>query len=371
MSSIKTIGIIGGGQLGKMLAMSAQQMGFRVATLDPSADAPAKSVSHTFIEAPFSDKDALIDLCEQSDVITYEFENIDGEILNHLTEHYHIPQGAETVLTLQNRTSEKAAIKNSGATVVPYESVQSNEDIESFANTHDYPVIVKTDSGGYDGKGQYFIDSEEALQSVNIPFDDADFIVEKYIDLKAEVSLTVGRNTKGQTVFFPLQENLHIDQILYRTTVPSRFNYQEQASIEAEKIMEALHFVGVFTIEFFIDKNDNLYVNEIAPRPHNSAHHSIESCNYSQFDIHIRAVLGKKLPEIELRTPALMMNLLGKDLTNIGENLYNQDNWHVHVYGKTENKPERKMGHVTVLTQDISRSLHELRPFFKSATDNY
>lgn len=371
MNSTKTIGIIGGGQLGKMLAMSAHQLGFKVATLDPSKDAPARALSHTFIHAPFSDKDALIELCEISDVITYEFENIDGEILNHLTDNYNIPQGANTVLTLQNRDAEKRAIKDSGATVVPYTTVTSNGDIESFAQTHGYPVIVKTDSGGYDGKGQHYIENDDALNNTQIPFEETHFIVEKYIDLKAEVSLTVGRNTKGQTVFFPLQENLHIDQILYRTTVPSRFNYQEEATLEAQKIMDKLHFVGVFTIEFFIDTNDNLYVNEIAPRPHNSAHHSIESCNFSQFDIHILAILGKKLPEIELRTPAVMMNLLGRDITNIGENLYNQARWHVHVYGKTENKPARKMGHVTVLTHDTAQALHELRPFFKDSTNNY
>lgn len=371
MNSTKTIGIIGGGQLGKMLAMSAQQMGLGVVTLDPSVDAPARSVSHKFIHASFSDKDALQELCESSDVITYEFENIDAEILNHLTDNYNIPQGARTVLTLQNRTSEKQAIKDSGATVVPYTQVQSNEDILRFIETHGYPVIVKTDSGGYDGKGQYFIDREDTLLEADIPFSDAQLIVEKFIDLKAEVSLTVGRNSKGQVVYFPLQENLHINQILYRSTVPSRFDYFSQAVEEAEKIMTALHFVGVFTIEFFIDKSGQLYVNEIAPRPHNSAHHSIESCNFSQFDIHILAILDKKLPEITLRNEAVMMNLLGQDLTNIGENLYNQSNWHVHVYGKTENKPERKMGHITVLTENIEESLHQLRPFFKSATDNY
>lgn len=371
MTLNKTIGIIGGGQLGKMLAISAQQMGLRVVTLDPSIDAPARSVSHEFIHAEFSDQEALESLCKLSDVITYEFENIDGQILNHLTDNYHIPQGARTVLTLQNRTLEKEAIRDSGAAVVPYTKVESNDDVLSFIKNNDYPVIVKTDSGGYDGKGQYFIDDEISLAEAGIPFNDGNFIVEKYIDLKAEVSLTVGRNIKGQVVYFPLQENLHINQILYRTTVPSRFDYFNKAVDEAEKIMSSLHFVGVFTIEFFIDKDGQLYVNEIAPRPHNSAHHSIESCNFSQFDIHLLAILDKKLPDIILRNNAVMMNLLGQDITNIGENLYNQSSWHLHVYGKTENKPERKMGHVTVLTDNIAESLHQLRPFFKSATENY
>lgn len=371
MNSTKTIGIIGGGQLGKMLAMSAQKMGFRVVSLDPSVDAPARSVSHNFIHAAFSDKSALEELCQLSDVVTYEFENIDADLLNHLTDNYNIPQGAQTVLTLQNRSAEKRVIKESGATVVPHAPVKSNDDIHKFIESYDYPVIVKTDSGGYDGKGQYYIEREETLHQLEIPFGNSEFIVEKFIDLKAEVSLTVGRNVNGQVVYFPLQENLHINQILSRTTVPSRFDYFSQAVDEAKKIMDVLHFVGVFTIEFFIDAEGQLYVNEIAPRPHNSAHHSIESCNFSQFDIHILALLGKKLPEIKLRSQAVMMNLLGQDITNIGENLYNQSSWHVHVYGKTENKINRKMGHVTMLTENIEQSLHQLKPFFKSATDNY
>lgn len=360
-----TIGIIGGGQLGKMLAQSALRMGYKVAILDPSEDAPARATCHTFIHADFSDEAALIKLSSMSDVVTYEFENIDAHILRSLVNDHYVPQGAETVLTLQNRTSEKNAIKESGATIVPFENISSIEDVKAFAANHNYPLIVKTTTGGYDGKGQYYIESEEDLLKAEIPFGETDFIVEKYIDLDVEVSLTVARSTNGQTIYFPLQENLHREQILYRTIAPARVDYFVKAKDEVDKIMDAMLFVGVFTVEFFVDKNGGLYVNEIAPRPHNSAHHTIESCNISQFDAHILSVTGQSLPEIYQHKNAIMMNLLGEDLDRLDLQLYDQPSWNVHLYGKTDRKPTRKMGHVTMLTDDIDGTLKDLQTSFE------
>lgn len=360
-----SIGIIGGGQLGKMLAQSALRMGYKVIVLDPSHDAPASATCHTFIKADFSDQEAMEKLASLSDVVTYEFENIDAHILHSLTDNFYVPQGAKTVLTLQNRSSEKDAIKATGAKVVPFENVQSKSEIEAFASTHGYPLIVKTKTGGYDGKGQYYLDSQAALESEVIPFDQVDFIAEKYIDLEAEVSLTIARNIDSQCIYFPLQENLHRDQILYRTIVPSRFDYFEQAKSEAEKIMSHLHFVGVFTIEYFISKDGELYVNEIAPRPHNSGHHSIESCNISQFDAHILAITGAPLPEVYQHQNAIMMNLLGQDLDRLEDDLYNEPHWNVHLYGKSKRLSARKMGHVTLLTNDIEASLKSLKTDFE------
>ena len=363
------IGIIGGGQLGKMLAQSAQRMGYKVAVLDPSADAPARSVCHTFIHADFSDEKALIKLSDMSDVVTYEFENIDAHILRNLVSDYYVPQGAETVLTLQNRTTEKNAIKESGASIVPFESVSSAEDVKAFAEKHSYPLIVKTTTGGYDGKGQYYIGSEQELLNENIPFEDTAFIVEKYIDLAREVSLTAARSASGEIIYFPLQENLHRDQVLYRTIAPARVDYFEKAKAEADKIMEAMLFVGVFTIEFFIDQNGELYVNEIAPRPHNSAHYTIEACNISQFDAHILSVTDQPLPEVYQHKDAIMMNLLGEDLDRLDLELFDYSEWNVHLYGKSDRKPARKMGHVTILTDDIEAELEKLKTNFEKETE--
>lgn len=363
------IGIIGGGQLGKMLAQSAQRMGYKVAVLDPSADAPARSVCHTFIHADFSDEEALIKLSDMSDVVTYEFENIDAHILRNLVSDYYVPQGAKTVLTLQNRTTEKNAIKESGASIVPFENISSEEDVKAFAKKHSYPLIVKTTTGGYDGKGQYYIGSEQELSNENIPFEKTEFIVEKYINLSTEVSLTAARSASGEIIYFPLQENLHRNQVLYRTIAPARVDYFEKAKAEADKIMEAMLFVGVFTIEFFIDQNGELYVNEIAPRPHNSAHYTIEACNISQFDAHILSVTDQPLPEVYQHSDAIMMNLLGEDLDRLDLELFDYSEWNVHLYGKSDRKPARKMGHVTILTDDIEAELEKLKTTFEKETE--
>ena len=363
------IGIIGGGQLGKMLAQSAQRMGYKVAVLDPSADAPARSVCHTFIHADFSDEEALIKLSDMSDVVTYEFENIDAHILRNLVSDYYVPQGAKTVLTLQNRTTEKNAIKESGASIVPFENISSEADVKAFAEIHSYPLIVKTTTGGYDGKGQYYISSEQELLNENIPFEDTAFIVEKYIDLSREVSLTAARSASGEIIYFPLQENLHRNQVLYRTIAPARVDYFEKAKAEADKIMKEMLFVGVFTIEFFIDQNGELYVNEIAPRPHNSAHYTIEACNISQFDAHILSVTDQPLPEVYQHSDAIMMNLLGEDLDRLDLELFDYSEWNVHLYGKSDRKPARKMGHVTILTDDIEAELEKLKTTFEKETE--
>ena len=363
------IGIIGGGQLGKMLAQSAQRMGYKVAVLDPSADAPARSVCHTFIHADFSDEEALIKLSDMSDVVTYEFENIDAYILRNLVSDYYVPQGAKTVLTLQNRTTEKTAIKESGASIVPFENISSEEDVKAFAKKHSYPLIVKTTTGGYDGKGQYYIGSEQELSNENIPFEKTEFIVEKYINLSTEVSLTAARSASGEIIYFPLQENLHRNQVLYRTIAPARVDYFEKAKAEADKIMEAMLFVGVFTIEFFIDQNGELYVNEIAPRPHNSAHYTIEACNISQFDAHILSVTDQPLPEVYQHSDAIMMNLLGEDLDRLDLELFDYSEWNVHLYGKSDRKAARKMGHVTILTDDVEAELEKLKTNFEKQTD--
>lgn len=360
----QTIGIIGGGQLGKMLAQSALRMGYRVAILDPSEDAPARSTCHEFICADFSDKDALIKLAELSDVLTYEFENIDAELLTTLVDTYYVPQGAKTVLTLQNRDDEKRTIEASGARIVPYKNIETKNDLLEFIEKENYPVIVKTATGGYDGKGQYLIEKESDTKDV--PFGETELVVEKYLDLHGEVSLTVSQNVDGQTIFFPLQENLHKNQILYRTIVPSRIELFDEAKKQVALIMDKLHFVGSFTVEFFVDKSMTLYVNEIAPRPHNSAHYSIEGCNISQFDAHILAICNHPLPEVHLLEDSIMLNLLGKDLDRLENTLFDHPDWHVHLYGKTGRKPERKMGHVTILTEDIDETLDGLETtFFK------
>ncbi|MCG7338816.1 5-(carboxyamino)imidazole ribonucleotide synthase [Staphylococcus sp. ACRSN] len=351
-----TIGIIGGGQLGKMMAQSAQKMGFKVIVLDPDADCPCQHVAHRFINANYDDLNALEMLGEASDVITYEFENISAHQLQTLVRKYNVPQGYEAIQLLQDRLSEKETLQEAETKIAPFVKLTHENDITKAVAEIGYPFIVKTRFGGYDGKGQILVRDETDLVEAQTLITNQECVAEKYLDLFKEVSLTVTIGNDNQITYFPLQENEHQNQILFKTIVPARVDKEKEAREEVKKIINHIHFVGTFTVEFFIDTDNKLYVNEIAPRPHNSGHYSIEACDYSQFDTHILAITGQKLPEtIQLLRPAIMMNLLGRDLDILEEQFSEHPEWHVHIYGKNERKPDRKMGHLTVLTDDIKQ----------------
>ena len=361
-----TIGIIGGGQLGKMMAQSAVKRGFKVIVLDPSGDAVAKSSSDDFVQAAFDDLESIKQFAARCDVITYEFENINAEVLNHLTEHYNLPQRDEAIKLLQDRYVEKQTLTKAGVHIAPYHFVDSKSSLDEAIETIGYPLMLKTQFGGYDGKGQIKMTSDETYEEALQLIDEAPCVAEQFIDLKTEVSVTATRGQDGQLIFFPLQENIHQDQVLFQTKVPSSFiSYEDKAREEVQKIVNEVHFVGSFTVEFFISQDDQLYVNEIAPRPHNSGHHSIESCNYSQFDTHILAVAGYPLPAIKLLSPAIMINLLGQQVIDFGEDVLNLEGSHVHFYGKSDVRPKRKMGHVTFLSEHLNELEHRVQQYFK------
>ena len=361
-----TIGIIGGGQLGKMMAQSAQKMGYKVIVLDPNEDSPCRYVAHQFIHAEYDDEQALNELGEKTDVITYEFENISSKQLKQLTEHYNVPQGFQAIQLLQDRLTEKQTLQEAGAQIVPFLQIKNSQDLTQAIETLGYPFIVKTRFGGYDGKGQILVKQESDIQEAMSLIENQECVAEQYLDIDKEVSLTVTIGNEQQTTYFPLQENEHRNQILFKTIVPARSDKEAEARAEVDKIKEKVHFVGTFTVEFFIDKDNNLYVNEIAPRPHNSGHYSIEACDFSQFDTHILAVTGQKLPErIEILKPAVMMNLLGKDLDLLEDEFGDHPEWHVHIYGKASRKPARKMGHMTVLTDDIDKTEQDMLATFR------
>ncbi|HCG75114.1 MULTISPECIES: 5-(carboxyamino)imidazole ribonucleotide synthase [Staphylococcus] len=352
-----TIGIIGGGQLGKMMAQSAQKMGYKVIVLDPNEDSPCRYVAHQFIHAEYDDEQALNELGEKTDVITYEFENISSKQLKQLTEHYNVPQGFQAIQLLQDRLTEKQTLLEAGAQIVPFLQIKNSQDLTQAIETLGYPFIVKTRFGGYDGKGQILVKQESDIQEAMSLIENQECVAEQYLDIDKEVSLTVTIGNEQQTTYFPLQENEHRNQILFKTIVPARTDKEKEARKEIDKITNVIHFVGTFTVEFFIDRNNKLYVNEIAPRPHNSGHYSIEACDFSQFDTHILAVTGQKLPQqIEVLKPAVMMNLLGRDLDLLENEFGNHPEWHVHIYGKSQRKPDRKMGHMTLLTDDVNQT---------------
>lgn len=350
-----TIGIIGGGQLGKMMTQSAQKMGFKVICLDPNTDCPCHHIANEFITAAYDDTQALQELGEKSDVITYEFENISAQQLRTLSEQFNIPQGYQAIELLQDRLTEKQTLERAGAHIVPFLSINNIDDLYNAIEELGYPFIIKTRFGGYDGKGQILVKDHTAIEEAKQLIAQQECVAEQYLDIEREVSLTVTIGNQKQTTYFPLQENEHRNQILFKTIVPARSDKEQLARIEVNKIIDTVHFVGTFTVEFFIDKQNQLYVNEIAPRPHNSGHYSIEACDYSQFDTHILAITGQTLPQtIELLKPAVMMNLLGRDLDLLEDDFGQHPEWYVHIYGKAERKPDRKMGHMTILTDDVN-----------------
>lgn len=363
-----TIGIIGGGQLGKMMAQSAQQMGYKVIVLDPDSSCPCQYVANEFINAAYDDQIALDRLGALSDVITYEFENISANQLQALASKYNIPQGYQAIQLLQDRLTEKQTLQDSGSNIAPFLQLTDYDDLVKAVDSIGYPFIVKTRFGGYDGKGQVLVKDATHLDEARQLIQAQECVAERYLNLSKEVSLTVTIGTNNQITYFPLQENEHQNQILFKTIVPARVqdNKEQEARNEVNKIIKAIHFIGTFTVEFFIDQQNQLYVNEIAPRPHNSGHYSIEACEYSQFDTHIKAITGQQLPQqVTLLKPAIMMNLLGRDLDLLEDQFAEHPEWHVHIYGKNERKLNRKMGHLTVLTNDINETEQKLLKQFE------
>ncbi|MFK4180751.1 5-(carboxyamino)imidazole ribonucleotide synthase [Staphylococcus cohnii] len=363
-----TIGIIGGGQLGKMMAQSAQKMGFKIIVLDPDENCPCQHVAHQFINANYDDEQSLVQLGELSDVITYEFENISENQLQTLVSQYNIPQGYQAIQLLQDRLIEKQTLQKAGTQVAPFVKLSDTDSLSQAVENLGFPFMVKTRFGGYDGKGQALITNEADLDNAKTLINKQECVAEKFLELQKEVSLTVTIGNDNQITYFPLQENEHQNQILFKTVVPARVEPQieQMARKEVEKIIKHIHFVGTFTVEFFIDTSNQLYVNEIAPRPHNSGHYSIEACDYSQFDTHILAVTGHRLPEkIELLKPSVMMNLLGRDLDLLEHKFDAHPEWHVHIYGKISRKPDRKMGHLTILTNHVEQTEQTLLNHFE------
>ncbi|RLJ81669.1 5-(carboxyamino)imidazole ribonucleotide synthase [Planococcus citreus] len=358
----QTIGIIGGGQLGRMMALAAKEAGFKIAVLDPGMDSPTGQVADIQIVAPFNDSEALEELAEVSDVITYEFENIDVEGLRHLAEIAYMPQGAELIGVTQNRIFEKKEIREAGVPVADYIEASTFEELKSRIETLDYPFVVKTARGGYDGKGQQIVENADQLSEAEALFQNGDCVAEAFIDFTMEISVVIQRNTLGETAILPIGENIHKHHILHQTIVPARVGEETltKAKKAAEAIAEHLQMVGTLAVEMFVLRDGEILVNELAPRPHNSGHYSIEATNISQFHQHIRAICGWPLREPKLWSSAVMVNVLGEHVAPLTTKIAHYPDWSIHLYGKDEAKHKRKMGHVTILTEDIDRTLNEI-----------
>ena len=358
----QTIGIIGGGQLGRMMALAAKEAGFKIAVLEPAMDSPCGQVADIHIVAPYNDETALEELAEVSDVITYEFENIDYEGLKRLTQIAYVPQGAELVRITQDRVTEKQAIVDAGCPVAPYVVANSYEELVANIDTVGYPCIVKTARGGYDGKGQQLLKTSADLPLAENLFDHSTCIVEGFVPFVKEVSVIVQRNGYGETYCLPVGENIHVHHILHETIVPARIEQTTklQAEKEAAKIADYLNLVGTLAVEMFVLEDGSIVINELAPRPHNSGHYSMEACNISQFGQHIRAVCGWPLRKPKLYSACVMVNVLGQHVVPLTNSINKYPDWSIHLYGKAEAKLNRKMGHVTVMTEDLQATLKQI-----------
>lgn len=357
-SSLK-LGIIGGGQLGKIMSQKAKKMGFHVTILDPTYNCPAAQVSDKHIMGGFYDTEKLEQLVQENDVTTFELEHVDTSILKELYDHGHKIYPSPYVIELiQNKYEQKKLLDEKGIPVPKYKSVESEDDLRSFG----FPVIQKAKKEGYDGKGVMMLKTPDDLPNCI----KTESFIEELVDIDKELAIIVARNVDGETKCYPVVEMLFDDRVNICDIVmaPARISKEiEDKVVEISvKCIEVLGGVGIFGVELFLTKNGDVLVNEIAPRPHNSGHYTVEACATSQFEQIIRAVANLPLGSTKLISPAVMVNLLGEEgyegepmIEGIHDALRIPE-LSFHFYGKSYTKPFRKMGHVTVLDDDLDQA---------------
>lgn len=358
-----TLGILGGGQLGRMFVHAATSMGYRVIVLDPNTSSPAGEIAHLHLQAKYDDAHSLKALAQECAVITTEFENVPAEVFEHLEKSCLVSPNARALALAQDRIKEKQFAQSLNISPTPFHAVNSELDIETAFNEIGAPMILKTTRLGYDGKGQAVVKSvQNGIEQWNA-LGNVECVLEKRVTLKSEVSVVLARSTTKELSFFPVAENVHRDGILFTSTVPATVNenIQELAKSCAQKIAEELDYIGVLAVEFFVDGDDNLFFNEMAPRTHNSGHYTMDACYTSQFEQQVRAICGLPLGNTAAHSAVTMVNLLG-DLWDIkGQqpdwSCILSDNVKLHLYGKHEARVGRKMGHINCLAKQDAETL--------------
>ena len=352
---MQTIGVIGGGQLGRMLTLDAKRMGYDVIALDPQPHSPCGQVADEQIVAAYDNFEAIDDLGRRTDIVTYEFENIAIASIERLeNDGFPVTPGSHVLRITQDRLLEKTFVRDCGIPVAPFAAVRNEADIESAAASVGFPAVLKTVRGGYDGKGQWRIDSLESAKTAQGEAKGAELIWEQFIPFACEISVVCTRNARDEAVSFPPSENIHDRGILFMSIVPARVDQAviERAKQYTEQIARALKIVGTFCVEFFVTRDGGVLVNEIAPRPHNSGHYTIDATPCSQYEQHVRAICGLPLSPPQLLRSAIMVNILGAGtgdhLTGVNE-LLSDPSIVLHMYGKKHAVNRRKMGHFTML----------------------
>ncbi|MGO0059015.1 5-(carboxyamino)imidazole ribonucleotide synthase [Brevibacillus fluminis] len=357
-----TIGILGGGQLGRMIALAGRAMGYRFVTMDPTVDSPCGQVCDEQVVAKFDDVEGARRLAAQSDVITYEFENVNASVAEALETTSFVPQGSELLRTTQHRVREKSMIQALGIPVAPFRVITSLADLQAAAEELGLPAVMKTATGGYDGKGQYVLRTPDDLGKAYdlLSQTGAELIVEQFVKFEKEVSVIAARSLSGELATFPMAENIHRDNILHASIVPARVSddVQQKAEAIARTIAEQLGVVGLIAVEMFVTADGDVYVNELAPRPHNSGHYSMDACITSQFEQHVRAICNLPLGSTALLSPVVMVNILGEHVQPVLDKLEElPPTCKLHLYGKSESIVKRKMGHLNVLADNVEEAL--------------
>ena len=355
----KILGIIGGGQLGMMITEDAKKLSqyiSKVIVLDPTPNCPASQVGAEQIIGDFKDKNSIQELSQKSDIITYEIESGDSNVLKSVEGNAEINPSPDTLKTIQDKFLQKTFLSENKIPVAEFIKIESIEDLHEGLNQFGYPALLKARRDAYDGRGNYKIDSPDVISSAFDYFQGQKLMLEKFIPFKVEVSVIAARNTKGEIKTYPLVENIHEKNILRETIAPARVS--EEISKKAEKIaqttMSVLKGAGVFGIEMFVTNNDEVLINEIAPRVHNSGHHTLQSSETSQFEQHLRAILGLELGGVKLVRPTVMYNILGSEGFE-GEYQpieISEKNVFLKMYGKKISKPQRKLGHVNFVADE-------------------
>ena len=356
------LGLLGGGQLGRMFTMAAQSMGYRVMVLDPGDHSPAGSVADRHLQADYLDREALRAMASRCAAATTEFENVPAESLAFLAQHRVVSPSSEAVAVAQDRIREKTFLADNGLDVAPFAVIAGDADLRDARLAPLLPGILKIARLGYDGKGQVRVGTPQEVRTAFASLGGKACVLEKFLALEREVSVVVARAFDDSVVTWPVAENHHAGGILDVSIVPARVPPQlaEAARAAAMKVAERLDYRGVLCVEFFVLRDGRLVVNEIAPRPHNSGHYTIDACVTSQFEQQARVLCSLPLGDTQMHCPAVMVNLLG-DLWASGEPRWEHVLRHarakLHLYGKTEARPGRKMGHYTVLADDVGQAL--------------
>ena len=371
---IQTIGVIGGGQLGRMFTLDAKRMGYDVITLDPQPHSPCGQVADAQIVAAYDDLAAIGDLGERTDIVTYEFENIAIESVQRLEQDgYAVTPSSDVLRITQDRLLEKGFVADCGIPVAQFAAVDTEDDLRRACESIGFPAVMKTVRGGYDGKGQWRAENGNQARAALSAAKGAQLIYEAFVPFACEISVVCTRNAAGEIVTYPPSENIHDRGILFISIVPARVDdaIAQTARMYAEKIAAALEIVGTFCVEFFVTRDGRVLVNEIAPRPHNSGHYTIDATRCSQYEQHVRAICGLPLSEPQLLRNAVMVNILGEGTGNhlAGvDDLLRDPDIVLHLYGKKHAVERRKMGHFTMLvngaiTEDVldrARRAHAL-----------